>query len=146
MADISKSELARLLGDPHLGEEAYFLDVLSRWDSLRILDYLFTHGRTSTGDIARDINMDMREVRDSLDALADIGIVHIEEGANQTRYWEATTDEVHIALTADDGLQIMHTSQPESPPSGAQPNLHNSATGIFTRIGRRLDDLLSGLR
>ena len=66
MSKTSKSELPRLLDDDELGEQAYRLDILSRWPSLRVLDFLFTEGRSTTGEIARGVNMDMGEIRERL--------------------------------------------------------------------------------
>ena len=140
MTDISKSELSRLLGDSHLGEEAYFLEVVSRWDCLRVLDYLFTEGPTSTGDLARGINMDMREVHETLKALAEIGVVSAEDRENTT-YWQPTTTEVYVAMTSDNGLEITHTLQSSSQLENS-PNSHDFQKGIFTKVGERFDRLL----
>lgn len=142
MSSVSQSELSRLLDDEQLGEEAYFLNILSRWDSLRVLDYLFTEGPAPTGKIARDINMDMRDVRDTLNTLAEIGIVEAEEDTAQTVYWKPETSIVHIAITSDDGLKITHTMQSEPPNRDTPTKPTSSVDGVFTKMGRSFDTLL----
>lgn len=138
MSDISKAELARLLDDEELGEQAYRLDVTSRWPSLRVLDYLFSEGRSTTGDIARGINMDMQEVRQTLDELNEIGVVEeLKEG--ETTYWNPTMRELEISLTSDHGLDIEFTLDPSKHDPEREGRIHNSPNGIFTKIGRRLD-------
>lgn len=138
MSDISKAELARLLNDEELGEQAYRLDVTSRWPSLRVLDYLFSEGRSTTGDIARGINMDMQEVRQTLDELNEIGVVEeLKEG--ETTYWNPTMRELEISLTSDQGLDIEFTSDPSKHDPEREGRIHNISNGIFTKIGRRLD-------
>ncbi|MFC7157740.1 winged helix-turn-helix domain-containing protein [Halomarina halobia] len=145
MDSISRSELARLLGDQELGEEAYFLEILSRWDSLRILDYLFTEGPSSTGEIARGINMDMREVRDTLNALADIGLIDSQGTTDQTTVWKPVVRGLHITITSDSGLGISHTTNHAHQDHDESVSSHNSADGFFSRVGKRLDSYLQRL-
>lgn len=145
MDSISRSELARLLGDQELGEEAYFLDILSRWDSLRVLDYLFTEGPSSTGEIARGINMDMREVRDTLNALADIGLIDSQETTDQTTVWKPVVRGLHIAITSDNGLGISHTTHHAPQDHDGSVSSHDPADGFFSRVGKRLDTYLQRL-
>lgn len=131
MNPTSKTELARLLGDSQLGEEAYFLNILSRWDSLRILDYLFMEGPSSTGDIARGVNMDMREVRETLNALAEVGVVDTHRQSDETVFWEPLAENLHIEIESNDGLRINHVID-----SSYSDNL-----GFFTKLGKWIDSL-----
>lgn len=105
MTNTSKSELARLLGDEELGEQAYRLSILSRWPSLRVLDFLFTQGRSTTGEIARGVNMDMREIRDTVDSLSEIGVLReVDDG--DTIYWLPASEEFLISVENQDGLEL----------------------------------------
>lgn len=145
MTNTSKSELARLLGDEKLGEQAYRLSVLSRWPSLRVLDFLFTHGRSTTGEIARGVNMDMREIRDTVESLSEIGILReVDDG--DTIYWLPASEEFLISVENKDGLELK--LETESPDSVVPKNNEKtgSQSGIFASLGARIDRLIDSLR
>lgn len=143
MSDTSKSELSRLLGD-ELGEEAYRLDTLSRWPSLRVLDFLFSEGRSTTGEIARGVNMDMREIRGTVESLSEVGILEeVEEDG--TSYWVPTSQKFLISVENRNGLALeLETETPE--PVTHQNNSSGPETGLFSSIGAKIDRLFRILR
>lgn len=142
MSTISKSELSQLLGDEELGEQAYRLDILSRWSSLRVIDFLFTDGKSTTGEIARGVNMDMREIRETVEALEEIGLVEQIQD-NSTTYWEPMMDELRISLRNDFGLEIeFDLDSPELQNSDVARTTSDPAFNLFTRIGAKIDELV----
>jgi hypothetical protein len=145
MSNSSKSELARLLGDEELGEQAYRLNILSRWPSLRVLDFLFTEGRSTTGDIARGVNMDMREIRDTVDLLSEIGILReVNEGG--TSYWLPASEEYLISVENQDGLELKLETELSDSAVSKNNEKTGSQSGIFARIGARIDRFIDPLR
>jgi predicted transcriptional regulator len=88
------------LFDADLAADVQFVETVASWPSLRILDYLYANGPATAGDIARGLNMDMRDVKDRLQALEAHGVV--EDGDD----WAPATDEVTITLRRDRGLEI----------------------------------------
>ena len=104
MAIPSEAELRRFFEDETVAREVYRTGVTTSWLSLRILDYLYRDGPASTGDVARGLNMDMREVRDRLEQLAEIGVVADRKGT-----WEAATDEITVCIERADGVAVSHT-------------------------------------
>lgn len=145
MTNTSKSELARLLGDEELGEQAYRLSILSRWPSLRVLDFLFTQGRSTTGEIARGVNMDMREIRDTVDSLSEIGILReVDDG--DTIYWLPASEEFLISVENQDCLELK--LETESPDSVVPKNNDKSSSQsrLFASLGARIDRLIDSLR
>lgn len=99
----SEAELARLFDDADLAREAHAAEVLVSWPSLRVLSVLCEAGEASTGDLARAVNMDMSEVRDHLDALAELGVVAESEGE-----WETVVEGVQLNVELDGELQVSH--------------------------------------
>lgn len=98
----SRSELERLFDDER-ADEVHFVETVGSWPSLRILDHLYTSEPVTTGDIARELNMDMRDVKDHLDALERHKVV---EETNDG--WQTRTDRISIRLTRSNGLKIVH--------------------------------------
>jgi DNA-binding transcriptional ArsR family regulator len=103
MALPSEAELARLFDDAELAREAHAAEVLISWPSLRVLSALCEAGEASTGELARAVNMDMGEVRDHLDALAELGVV-AESGGE----WEAVAEEVQLNVELGGELRVSH--------------------------------------
>jgi len=144
MPKTSESELSRLLDDEELGKEAYRLNVLSRWPSLRVLDFLYTEGKSTAGEIARGVNMDMREIRETVETLSDIGILK-EIKENGTSYWAPTSHKIQISFEDRDGLQL--ESKTELPESTSHKNSSSgSESGFFANMGSKLDGLVETFR
>lgn len=143
MSDTSKSELSRLLGD-ELGEEAYRLDILSRWPSLRVLDFLFNKGRSTTGEIARGVNMDMREIRETVESLSEVGILE-EVEKDGTSYWMPTSQKFSISFENRNGLTLeLETEAPDSVTH--QNSSGDPETGFFASLGGKIDRLVRNFR
>lgn len=143
MPDTSKSELSRLLGD-ELGEEAYRLDILSRWPSLRVLDFLFSEGRSTTGEIARGVNMDMREIRETVESLSDVGILEEVED-DGTSYWMPTSQKFSTSFENRNGLALeLETEAPD--PVTHQNSSSDPKKGFFAILGGKIDRLVRNLR
>lgn len=151
MQSISEAELVRLLDDEELGREAYVLERVTAWPSLRVLDYLSENGPATTGEIARSINMDMSEVRDVLGELADIGLVK-KLNENGPTNWEASLESMDIQVRTVEGLEVEHvistaatqdSGNGDAEESGDTPsNEPEDSPGPFTRVGQRIDSLL----
>lgn len=124
----SRAELERLF-DESQAEEVQFIETVASWPSLRILEYLYANDTASTGDIARELNMDMREVKDRLEALESEGIVEAADGI-----WRPRSDEVVITLRGDDGLELSHAIGASS---GSEP-AEEPVGGILSRLGRAI--------
>lgn len=62
----SRVELERFCGEGWV-EEIQLLEAVAAWPSLRVPKFLYANEPATTGDIARGINMDMREVKGRLD-------------------------------------------------------------------------------
>ncbi|WP_338739303.1 helix-turn-helix domain-containing protein [Haloplanus salilacus] len=119
----SRTELERLF-DTDLAADVQFVETVASWPSLRILEYLYANGPAATGDIARGLNMDMRDVKDRLQALEEHGVVE-DDGD-----WAPTTDEVTITLRRDQGLEITCVTD-QSPES-----VDERSAGVFARVRR----------
>jgi hypothetical protein len=142
MAGTSKTEFARLLNDDELGEKAYYLDIVSRWSSLRILNFMFSKESATTGEIARGVNMDMREVQEILDPLEEVGAIE-RVGEDETSKWTLGMRELRIELSGDQSLNINLSIDP-TPPQSREEDCKTSDTsiGFFAKIGKRLDSTL----
>lgn len=102
----SQAELEQFFGTEQ-ASTVQFVETVASWPSLRILDYLFENEPAGVGDIARSLNMDMRDVKDRLDALEQQDIVKEDDDG-----WTAVTEEVTIRVARDkesDGLDIAYT-------------------------------------
>lgn len=126
----SQTELERLF-DPDLAADVQFVETVASWPSLRILDYLYANGPAAAGDIARGLNMDMRDVKDRLQALEEHGVV--EDGDD----WTPATDEVTITLRRDHGLEI--TCATDSSPDSTD----EQSASVFTRVRRAVRSLVA---
>jgi len=98
----SRAELERWF-DAERADGVHFVETVASWPSLRVLDHLSTSQPATTGEIARALNMDMRDVKDRLDALESHSAV---EETNDG--WQTTTDRISITLTQTNGLEITH--------------------------------------
>ena len=130
MALPSEAELARLFDDADLAREAYAAEVLVSWPSLRVLSVLCDAGEASTGELARAVNMDMGEVRDHLDALADLGVVADPDGA-----WAVTAEQVQLSVELDEELRVSHTVGRETA-AEERKTKDEEPTGVFARFRR----------
>ena len=99
----SVSELVHLFDDEALAREVYAAETVSSWPSLRILAALCESETASTGQLARETNMDMLEVRNHLEALADLGVVTESDGQ-----WSVTTERVQLNVTLTEELAVSH--------------------------------------
>ena len=124
----SRAELERFF-DESQAKEVQFIETVASWPSLRVLGFLYENDAASTGDIARELNMDMREVKDRLDALESEGIVEDADGA-----WRPATDEITITLRGKDGLELSHAL---GTGSGSEPT-EERPEGIISRLGRAI--------
>lgn len=145
MSKTSKSELSRLLGDDELGEQAYRLDILSRWPSLRVLDFLFTEGRSTTGEIARGVNMDMHEIRETVKALSEIGILK-EVDEDSTSYWVPTSNRFRITVEDRNGLKLQLRSEFSEAVGPTDSNNTNPERGILASAKEKIDRLIGLFR
>lgn len=102
----TQQELQRLFNDD-LADDVHFTETVCSWPSLRLLDHLYASEPKTTGEIARTLNMDMREVHDLLDDLKQRDIVAENEDG-----WRTTTTQITVELIGDDGLQINHEVTP----------------------------------
>jgi hypothetical protein len=123
----SQTELERFF-DAERAPAVQFVETVGSWPSLRVLDFLFQNEPASTGDIARGLNMDMRDVKDRLDALADQGVV--EESPDG---WSTTTDQITISLARQQGVDISYTTagdeQPVGDSAGADETVESDEAG-----------------
>lgn len=139
------SELQRFFDDT-TAQEVHRVTVTTSWLSLRILDALYRSGATSAGELARQCNMDMREVRDRLEHLAEAGIVVERDGE-----WTAVSDEYTISIERDEGITVTLTdtvseaTDPDTVPSkGTDAEPGDDAASHAGRLDR-LTNWLSGL-
>ncbi|MCY4730617.1 helix-turn-helix domain-containing protein [Natronomonas gomsonensis] len=124
----SRAELERFFGEDR-AKEVQFLETVAAWPSLRILEYLYTNEPATTGDVARGINMDMRDVRDRLEALENHEIV-TQEGDS----WHTRTNSIEMTITqGENQLEISHTIESSSEP------VEESSEGVITRLSRLLN-------
>lgn len=154
----SEAELRRFFDDEAVAREAHRAAVATSWLSLRLLDHLYREGAASTGELARACNLDMREVRDRLEELADAGIVTERDGA-----WEPTADELTVTVGRDEGVTVALSvggSEPEADAeaegaeaaepgrgtdesAGEETDEDDGETGLLGGMVRRLGRLLS---
>lgn len=131
MALPSHAELARLFDDEALAREAHAAEVLVSWPSLRVLAALCEAGEASTGELARAVNMDMGEVRDHLDALAELGVVAESDGV-----WAVTSEQVQLSVELDEELRVFHAVDGDvDEVSGGEPkSSEGEPSGLFARM------------
>lgn len=121
----SQAELERFFGEDQ-AEEVQFLETVATWPSLRILEYLYANEPVTTGDLARGVNMDMRDVKDRLDALEEQGVI-----SNHNGDWNTRSDEIQMTVgRGDDHLEISHVIGTSSGPTD------KSTEGIISRLSR----------
>lgn len=156
MSAPSVHELERLFDDEALAAEARFLAVATAWPSLRVLDHLHAAGPSTTGEVARTLNMDMAEVHDRLEDLAAAGLV-----AADGDVWVPAVHSVAVHLGGDeDGLEVDHfvgevsdalSTDDRAEPSDARTKMAADGPGAddgeadmgpFARLGHRIDELL----
>jgi DNA-binding transcriptional ArsR family regulator len=144
----SEAELRRFFDDETVAREAHRAAVATSWLSLRLLDHLYREGAASTGELARACNLDMREVRDRLEELADAGIVADRDGT-----WEPTADELTVTVGRDDGVTVslaVGEAETDVEAEGTEPAASEAGTdedaddepgllgGMVQRLGRLL--------
>ena len=124
----SQAELERFFGEDQ-AEEVQFLETVATWPSLRILEYLYANEPVTTGDLARGINMDMRDVKDRLEALEKQGVV-----SNHNGDWNTQSDKIQMTVRrGDDHIEISHVIGASSSPTD------KSTKGIVSRLSRFLN-------
>jgi hypothetical protein len=137
----SETELRRFFDDESVAREAYRVGVTTSWLSLRIVDHLYREGSATTGDVARGLNMDMRDVRDRLDQLEEVDVV-----ARHDDEWNVIADEITISITNADGVDLsLSTGEPdagEPDASGADAEDTEGEVGSLQSIVRRLSGWL----
>jgi len=124
----SQAELERFFVEDQ-AEEVQFLETVATWPSLRILEYLYANEPVTTGELARGVNMDMRDVKDRLEALEKQGVVSRDNGD-----WSTRSDEIKITVRQGEaGLEISHSI-------GVLPEPTEEPTkGIISRLSRILN-------
>ena len=133
----SESDLRRFFNDEAMAREVYHAEIITSWVSLRILDNLYRKGPTSTGELARGLNMDMREVSERLEQLAEIGIV-TECNGN----WEAIS-KVTIDVERGNGVVVSHSLMESTESGETVPNTEDDDEhGPLANIIRRLIGML----
>lgn len=135
----SRAELERWF-DPARADEVHFVETVASWPGLRILDHLYASEPATTGDVARALNMDMRDVKDRLDALESHGAVEETEHG-----WETTTDRISITLARNGGLEVTHALGSEQHRTGEQAGQQRDEEtdeSAFTSLRRLVSSLL----
>ena len=121
----SKAELERFFSEEQ-SEEVQFIEIVATWPSLRILEYLYENEPTTTAALARGVNMDMRDVKDRLEALEKHGIV-----SRKNDNWRSQTEKIQMEIRkTGDQLELSHAIGPSSEPTDA------SDAGIVSRLIR----------
>ena len=124
----SQAELERFFGEDR-AEEVQFLETVATWPSLRILEYLYANEPVTTGELARGVNMDMRDVKDRLKALEKQGVVNRDNND-----WHTRSDEIRMTVRqGEDRLEISHAIGVSSEPT------EESTKGIVSRLSRILN-------
>ena len=137
----SKTELERLF-DAESADDVRFVETVASWPSLRILDFLYLEGPSSTGNIARELNMDMREVKDRLEALEEFGVITSTEDG-----WATTTDKISITLKESNGIDISYSLEEESAPVSdsrsdrKEDDTEKQTEGFFGRVRKTVESL-----
>jgi DNA-binding MarR family transcriptional regulator len=101
----SRAELERFFGEERAAD-VQFVETVASWPSLRVLDFLYADEPATTGEVARSLNMDMREVKDRLEALEAEGVV-----AESEHGWRTATDHIMITFEGEDRLSIERTTE-----------------------------------
>ena len=155
MALPSVPELVRLFDDEELAREVHAAEAIASWPSLRVLAVLCeaseastgkastgkastgkaTTGKATTGDIARAVNMDMGEVRDHLEALAELGVVAESDGA-----WEVVSEQARLEVKMDGELYVSHAvgAAGDEATAGSPETDEQQTEGLLTRLKQRL--------
>ena len=140
----SKAELERFFGSES-AKDVRFLEAVASWPSLRILDFLYSEGASSTGDISRELNMDMREVKDRLDVLDDLGVVIKKDDE-----WVAETSEITLKIRNSEGIDISYSLEEGSQPSsqskpGSDKGIDDKKQkdGPLTKLRRAIKSLIT---
>lgn len=124
----SRVELERFCGEGWV-EEIRLLEAVAAWPSLRVPKFLYANEPATTGDIARGINMDMREVKGRLDPPKEQGVLAQDEDD-----WRTRTDRIEMTIRrVGSRLEVLHTTETSPGPS------ETSLEGILTRLGRHLN-------
>lgn len=124
----SQAELERFFGEDR-AEEVQFLETVATWPSLRILEYLYANEPVATGELARGVNMDMRDVKDRLNSLEKQGVVSRNNGD-----WHTRSDEIQMTVRrGENHLEISHVIGTSSRPANEPKN------GIVSRLSRVLN-------
>ena len=124
----SQAELERFFGEDR-AEEVQFLETVATWPSLRILEYLYANEPVTTGDLARGVNMDMRDVKDRLEALEKQGVVSNDNGD-----WNTRSDKIQMTVRrGDDRLEISYSI------GASSGSADESTKGIISRLGQFLN-------
>lgn len=134
----SRAELARFF-DEEQAPAVHFVETVASWPSLRILEYLYGNEPASTGDVARGLNMDMRDVKDRLDALAEHDVVEEEPDG-----WVSTTDRVTMTIQRGDGLEVGYETVAGDravPPETAPDDAEQPPGGVLARVRRAVSSL-----
>jgi len=135
----SKTELERLF-DAESADDVRFIETVASWPSLRILDFLYLEGHSSTGDIARELNMDMREVKDRLEALEEFDVVTKTEDR-----WATTTDKISITLKESNGIDISYSLKEPAPVSDSHSkkgdDTEKQTEGFLGRVRQTVESL-----
>lgn len=130
----SRAELERWF-DAERADEVHFVETVASWPSLRVLDHLYAGEPATTGEVARALDMDMRDVKDRLDALERYDTVEETDDG-----WVTTTDRVNITLARGEGLEIDHSTG-----TGQEDDRTDRQSDEETREGAD-GGMLSGLR
>lgn len=99
----SKQELQRLFGDESLATDIRAAEASLSWPALRILQYLANNDTVTTGKIARQLNMEMTEVRDYLDVLEELTVVSETDTG-----WTLTTTRIQVSVGLDEDFSLSY--------------------------------------
>jgi len=143
MSQPSRDELRRLFGDDDVAADVRFLDQTFSWVSLRVLRTLAASEPATTGELARSINMDMREIRARLETLDELGVVEWDDASETWRH-DATTVDVH--LTFDGELRLEYAldadESGDETQQSAEPPTEVTSAGLVGRVRDRLAALV----
>lgn len=128
----SKAELERFFGAER-ADDVQFLETVASWPTLRILDHLYANEPASTGEIARALNMDMRDVKDRLEALQDRDIV-----AEYDDGWISTTDQITMTVARSEGIGVSYALG-DRPPEDTPTDQRSTDTPSTPNITKKTD-------
>jgi DNA-binding transcriptional ArsR family regulator len=142
----SRDELRQLFGDDDIAADVRFLDQTFSWVSLRILRALAASEPATTGELARSVNMDMREVRARLETLAELGVVERDD-AGEAWHHDATTIDVHLAFDGELRLEYALDADESGDETAddersAEPPTEATSRGLAGRVRDRLSALV----